>query len=506
MPSSRRGLGQRTQISTGSRVIQQARGHTHYDSVNGPETVGIRNRQRDLVQNPSRRAASSIYDMDGGLLSGSSRTRKRALAFNGLEDAKRRRINELAPAQAAPTVGSFLPDLTSRFKDSENLTYAAGFGDAAAADDFHRGITPAFRPAGTNMAWGNMPMTPDSMFYQGYRNMNGNGPAFPGTASDGPFIAMGGDRQPSRIANPLIGQTYSAAATARLETRNAMGEPNQRTKYTHLMSAGAEDLAPEELRYMMWWTTSDQPPIDPNSVLREFYTRSTTLPIHDGFTLTGLNMALAVGQPMPETPAQVVLPEKVMQQYSLQGFIVTDPGAKVSPQAVHKTNRKARLITFQPSGPCDTFNLWGNVAYGDRIYMILKGIDKAQIRGYSAGPTGSYNLSARSPTSCKEVKAQSHDMNGPAPLANTVLQFVPWSSYNGQSAPSYDDVCYMDDFGVERVGIVIFLGTVLQVYEPDQNEPLADEHTRALAPFSTYATHQIGRLRVHLEQTIVPYE
>jgi len=491
MPSSRKGMPVRRDLATGKRTVQTNRPRGPFDIVGGANDgrIGIANRQRPLgAAAPSRQQNTQVFDLGGMLVNGSSREQKVPLGGGAETDAKRRRIAQLASqGQSAPQVGVCTPRLNSLSKDQEGLVQLAGMPNHASIDsDFYRGIAPDTRAAGSgNMIWGGMPLVPDTPFDNNYQNQGPGGAVYPGTSSDNLFIDLGDRGQASRVQNnPLMGASFNASATAKMETKSLSGAPNALVPYTHRVSDATQEWIPEEQRFMLWFVMA-KAKTSPDTRLNGFETRFAPLPFHDGFNLTVLNLMLARTQKMPTDLDKVCSPEDVLKCYSLAGPVRVDVGAKLSPLGSHPGSRKNRNIVFEAQGPGDIFNLWDNPKYGQDLYLILKGKPLHEIRAAPGSPAGSYNVEAEHPA---------HHELLPDDVSSVPLQMVPWNDPTGYREPSLADLAYTDPFGIERYGIAIRIGRMLQRF-PET----CDELTRRTAPFSVHNTMRCGRVRVYVD-------
>jgi len=492
MPSSRKGLPTRTDIATGKRTVTTQRPRGPFDIVGGfsDERIGQANRQRELRGNGEKRALNTaIVDQRGLLINGSSREPKAALGGGAETDAKRRRIGQLASqSQAAPKVGVNTPDLTRLAKDVEGLVYFQGMPSHGSVDaDFYRNIGPSVRQPGSgNMIWGGFPNLPDTPFDRNYQNQGPGGAAYPGTASNDMFIDLGDRGRASRVAgNPLMNMSFSASASAKMESRSATGAPNALVPYTHRVSDAAQEWMPEEQRFHLWFTAVKAKDVPRASYLNQYETRRAPLPFHDGYNLVALNMAIAASQLAPQTRADVAMPEEILANYNLAGSVRVDVGSKLSGLGSHPGNRQNRNIVFEAQGPGDIFNIWDNPKVGQNLYIIIKGVPVEKIRAHGGAPAGTYNIEAEHP---------SHVERLPENTSSVPLQVVPWNDPLGFREPSLADLQYIDPFGIERYGVAIRVGWMLQRFPED-----TDTETRAKAPYSVHNTMKCGRVRVYID-------
>lgn len=272
------------------------------------------------------------------------------------------------------------------------------------------------------------------------------------------------------------------------------GFPNSRIPNTIRMSKTYSMLTPEDLAFRLCFIRQKayEVPEATSNALWEI--TSGTLPIQDAAPLAATNMLLASLQKLPQTPDDVYTVEQALTEFALKGGIKTDSGPSTWPTSNEGAGssdmaHSSRNLVVLRKGDVEIYNYWsaGRMVMGQDLYVILKGVPASKIRaGVRAKPL-SYNLSSSNPDSYCELDTTSHP--------DVVLQFVPWLPKSTKGTPSYKDLRYYDDFGVERLGTYLRVGTVMEKLPGVGNGP-ADN-----VAFSEAAAIASGPLRILVDLT-----
>ena len=239
------------------------------------------------------------------------------------------------------------------------------------------------------------------------------------------------------------------------------GFPNSRIPNTIRMSPSFSQITPEDLAFRLCFIRMNayEVPHGKGGAFHE--ANSGTWPVQDAAPLAATNMLLASLQTPPESIDKVYTVEDALSTFALKGGIKTDNGPSTWPtsnasSAASEMAHSSRNLVVLRKGDVQIYNYWssGEMAMGQDLYLLLKGIPVSSIRGGLGAKPLSYNVSSSNPTSVCELDTTRH--------ADVVLQFIPWVPTATKGEPTHKDLVYYDDFGVERVGVGLRVGTLLE--------------------------------------------
>jgi len=306
-----------------------------------------------------------------------------------------------------------------------------------------------------------------------------------GTGTTGQFMQV-----PSAVAptaggsGPNPADLFNAAA-ADIEKKTKSGSPNARVTYTHTLNEVAAAYAGATQEKTIWilpivieeggqgWSNEHS----------SLYNFSVDVE-HAGYQLAIANYLIALSQLFPKSRAEEITPEIILSNFRFGGIVAAEEGPTKSQYVDKQDAHIHRNIVFTVQGEANVFNYWGDVAYGQTVGLIVKGVPLKNIFAHHYLDVGSYNIDPSDPTQVREINQRA--------LSNNPLQFVPWHSDNGMiDEPSTAELEYVDNFQRVRQGVFIKIGTVIQVFGEVANDAYIK---RAWA--SSAATYKTGMLRI----------
>jgi hypothetical protein len=178
----------------------------------------------------------------------------------------------------------------------------------------------------------------------------------------------------------------------------------------------------------------------------------------------------------------------VLERYKLLGIPVGEEGQLKTKNYERSTNNVARNLALVLTGPATVYNYWPGAQLGQTVGFIVRGVPLRHIYAVNERDAGSYNVDPDKPMEIRRLDT--------SVLSQRPLQLVPWYDANGFSdTPSYSELHYDDEFGVERKGVFIKMGKFLQLLRSQ----LPDEATSSRAPFNMAATAESGTCRVDFD-------
>jgi hypothetical protein len=305
-----------------------------------------------------------------------------------------------------------------------------------------------------------------------------------GTGTTGQFMQVPSAVAPAGGSAPNPVDLFNRAA-GDIEKKTKSGSPNARITYTHTLNEIAAAYAGVTQEKTIWIIpiVFEEGGMGYNANRGDLFHFGVDIQ-HSGYNLAIANYMLALSQVYPNSHADVITPQHVLTNFRVGGVVAAEEGPTKSQYVDKQDSHIHRNIVFTVQGEANIYNYWGDVKYGQRIGLILKGVALKNIFAHHYLDVGSYNIDAADPTSIRALNQQA--------LSNNPLQFVPWFDDEGMSSrPDPSQLEYLDDYGIVRMGIFIPIGTVLQVFGEVANQCYISR-----AWTSAAATYKSGLLRI----------
>lgn len=167
---------------------------------------------------------------------------------------------------------------------------------------------------------------------------------------------------------------------------------------------------------------------------------------HTMMTIHTFNFLQAKLCGIPNSIDDVKTAQELWNEWCLDGIGVSADGQDNQEQELNKTQRTSRERVWNNiiGGPARTFDLWDNQPPGTSLFLILKQVDAPS----------RYRLGLDSSSYSTPSEPGSNPNRTPRPF-----QLVPWAKC-GHKKPPLSVLRYKDDFGIVRVGVAIFVGTM----------------------------------------------
>lgn len=306
-----------------------------------------------------------------------------------------------------------------------------------------------------------------------------------GTSTTSQFMQV-----PSAVAPTAGGSGPNPAtlfneAAADIEKKTKSGSPNARITYTHTLNevAAAYAAATQEKTIWIIPIVFEEGGQGWNGQSGQLYNFGIDVQ-HAGYNLAIANYMIALSQKYPDSPADVITPDHLLTNFRYGGIVAAEEGATKSQYISKDDAHIHRNIVFTVQGEANVYNYWGDVKYGQKVGLVLKGVALKNIFAHHYLDAGSYNIDATDPTSIRVINQQA--------LSNNPLQFVPWYDEEGMAdEPDPSMLEYIDDYGTVRQGVYIPVGTVLQVFGEVANKSYTDRSWASAA-----ATYKSGMIRI----------
>lgn len=303
------------------------------------------------------------------------------------------------------------------------------------------------------ISWGGMGERPTVFdparnFPTQFANTAGGG-MFQG-APGAPSLQVGGP-------SPLLNHPFREAARNNVSKSNMTGTPAPRIKYTFVLDQVAQRFAQNQLQFwplVMQVTLQTQPTRDQVA----FQMIAAPSPPARIFDIVTANFLMSLEQKKPNTVSEVCVAADLLAKYRLRGVGTSDEGHRIS-DTVGEHNHALvgrHVVATQGGEALNVYNMWGALAYQRTVGFIFKGVPVEQIWNSNPRNAGSYGLDAGAPNKSRVINR--------AEIADVVLQYVPWMSDKFHDAPSHAELLYRDDFGVERQGIWVPFGVMMQTH------------------------------------------
>ena len=305
-----------------------------------------------------------------------------------------------------------------------------------------------------------------------------------GTSTTSQFMQVPSAVAPAGGSGPNPVDLFNQAA-GDIEKKTKSGSPNARITYTHTLNEIAAAYAGVTQEKTLWIIpiVFEEGGSGYNANRGDLFHFGVDVE-HSGYNLAIANYMLAISQVYPNSHAEVITPQHVLTNFRFGGVVASEEGPTKSQYVDKQDAHIHRNIVFTVQGEANVYNYWGDVKYGQRIGLILKGVALKNIFAHHYLDVGSYNIDAADPTSIRAINQQA--------LSNVPLQFVPWYDDEGMmSRPDPSQLEYLDDYGIVRMGIFIPIGTVLQVFGEVANQAYISRSWTSAA-----ATYKSGMLRI----------
>jgi hypothetical protein len=292
-------------------------------------------------------------------------------------------------------------------------------GAETAPDDAYRGIGPlGARADPAGMVWNGIPMEPPPQFQSvpNFENLNADR-----VASQ---IALGSDSAPDQRAKHTITISKEAAQLSSYELKSFVLVAEVQNNYNDNKHQGYAQ------------------PNFPSNV----------------YSITDANLVMALNQKKPENPYEVTKVAEIMQKFRIIGVCETDSGNYEGPLGPRRAAGHRNVVVTLAGITNSCFNIWPRqLFYGQWLGFILKGVPKPEIFVDSVHNNGTYQLDPRNPQVVMEL---------PQDTPKVLLQYVPWCGATQSSTmPETSELVYLDDFGVERMGVFIPFGRFMQYHK-----------------------------------------
>lgn len=160
---------------------------------------------------------------------------------------------------------------------------------------------------------------------------------------------------------------------------------------------------------------------------------------------------------MPHTMEDVKSPEEIWCKWYVEGVAKNEEGATTEGNKSEKG--KERLINNIVRGSTDTFNGWGNnIGAKTRLWLILKKPDHSLKGHYTLSPYGMESVNVKY-TSRSYSKEQPLVGGIGRDLTDRPYQLYFWAEA-GLDEPPDCALEFLDEFGVKRRGLAIYVGLV----------------------------------------------
>jgi hypothetical protein len=314
-----------------------------------------------------------------------------------------------------------------------------------------------------------------------------------GSSSTSLFIqqqdSRGGDAGAITQTSPFPNYPYDDAA-AKVSTSSKDFGVNPQAKYTVTLTPEAASYAHTELFHMAMFMSMDIAKAPRKNVGINDFGKGRIVPLHSVYSLAVMNFLLHCSQPMPKTRADVLSAADVKSLFGFVGFAIAETGATNT----RYTDRgpapaRTRNAVLQFLGETVMYNYAGQIGYGHWWGWIIIGVPTENIFALNSEEYGTYNIAADDPNRVEACVGQDEVSQ----LSRCPLQYIPWWDRKGNARrPTMKELMYIDDFGLQRIGIYEEVGFITDVMD------LRDNATISRTPFSANAAINSGALRVNL--------
>jgi hypothetical protein len=194
------------------------------------------------------------------------------------------------------------------------------------------------------------------------------------------------------------------------------------------------------------------------------------------------NFYVASLQKKPSKFSDICSPEYYWRDWSVDGIAMSVTPQNSNSRSYVSEETGEKLINLIQAGPILTYNVFGHVKPGTRLYLIFKKVKKP----------ANYNVvhdRLRDVTTTPYAEGADSDEEEEQ-LTDLPYQLIPWGDYKYDYPPS-NVTDFVDEFGVRRSGLVMFIG-------------LSNTESISLAEntASWYSVDSIGRNAIQFEMMI----
>jgi hypothetical protein len=386
------------------------------------------------------------------IVGGDASVRRARVEIGGTSDSDMAAMagSLLGTTRAPIKFGMGTPDMSRVVRGIDGGALFSGF-EGRPYDQAFRDVGPIGTASGPGMLAG-LPGKP------GYFN----GPSMP--PSQFQHTLSGDFFQPSQNnggaqtgSNDVLRQLPIFQTEANTTRSNRTGGHAAKVKYTYTLDPQIFKVSANELTAAALVQEKTHAPV-PNGDQIYYGLNAAPIPGIRIYDIVTGNWMMAMDQPKPNTLADVLTAKDLMEKYQIFGAGVTDEGHRYNqgggerPHALNQRN----IVAIHGGEAIQVWNYWGTIEYAQVVGFVLKGVYVNDIWALNPREAGTFNLSSNRPNSVVRLETSQ--------LAHVLLQFVPWKSSASADTPSLRDLAYTDDFGVERFGIWIPFGTVLQTH------------------------------------------
>lgn len=181
------------------------------------------------------------------------------------------------------------------------------------------------------------------------------------------------------------------------------------------------------------------------------------------FDIDTFNYIQAVTEKKPHSLDHAVSAESFLKDWGIAGPVVSEEGQDEWMTNQNTTKKPQRLYNVTQWGYCAAENIWGQDLLKHpqtSLWLILK-----KVRSKKSYPVDGFrhevhvkNALVENGKYLAEEDSEGEDYpEDGEPITSTPFQFVPWCSHIfGKPLPR--DLEYIDEFGIKRLGVGIYLG------------------------------------------------